>query len=335
LHHGLPPKQWDESVHHFMKQSHKQVKLMVRISYFVLAVVLCLSLSISWTGYGVAKDPVTPEQVVAAHLSSVGSPAAVAALKTLTFVGTTSVEFIQGATGKMSGTSMLVSDGNKLAIVLKYSDINYPGEYFAYNGKDVSVGHISPGQKSPLADFLFRYNGIMKEGLLGGVFSTGWPLLNLKDKPVTLTYREATIDGRRLHEIDYHPKQGLGDMKIKLYFDMETYRHVRTEYRLIVKDDMSAAPGGFGTRTGTFRAPGDADVPGFDSLQQGLPDSIYVLVEKFDDFKKVGAMTLPHSYSMDYSLEGQGHTFIGKWNMQAVQWAFNRALDEKLFLAQK
>ena len=126
----------------------------------------------------------------------------------------------------------------------------------------------------------------MKEGLLGGIFSTGWPLLNLKDKPVTLAYRETTIDGRRLHEIDYHPKQGFGDMKIKLYFDMETYRHVRTEYRLIVHDDMSAAPGGFGTRTGTYRAPAQRDVPGFDSLQQGLPDSIYVLVEKFDDFKK-------------------------------------------------
>ena len=151
---------------------------------------------------------------------------------------------------------MCVSDGKKLAIVLKYSDINYPGEYFAYNGKDVSVGYISPGQKSPLADFLFRYNGIMKEGLLGGVFSTGWPLLNLKDKPVTLAYREATIDGRRLHEIEYHPKQGFGDMKIKLYFDLETYRHVRTEYRLLVHDDMSAAPGGFRTRTGKFQAPG-------------------------------------------------------------------------------
>ena len=92
----------------------------------------------------------------------------------------------------------------------------------------------------------------MKEGLLGGVFSTGWPLLNLKDKPVTLAYREATLDGRRLHEIDYHPKQGFGDMKIKLYFDMETYRHVRTEYRLIVHDDMSAVPGGFGPGQGLF-----------------------------------------------------------------------------------
>ena len=73
----------------------------------------------------------------------------------------------------------------------------------------------------------------------------------------------------------------------------------------------------------------------FDSLRQGVPDSIYVLTEKFDDFKKVGAMTLPHSYTLDYSVEGQGSTFIAKWTMKASQWAFNRALDERLFVAQK
>jgi hypothetical protein len=164
----------------------------------------------------------------------------------------------------------------------------------------------------------------MKEGLLGGVFSTGWPLLNLKDKPVTLAYREATIDGRRLHEIEYRPNQGLRDMKIKLYFDLETYRHVRTEYRVQVRDDMSAASVSIG-----------GDTSGFATLRQGLPDSYYVLTEKFDDFKKVGAMMLPHSYTIDYSVEGQGHSFIAKWTMKAVQWAFNRIYDEKIFVAQK
>jgi hypothetical protein len=234
----------------------------------------------------------------------------------------------------MSGTSMCVSEGNKQAIVLNFGDINYPGEYFAYDGKDVSVGYISPGQRSPLADFLFRHNGIMKEGLLGGVFSEGWPLLNLQERQVELKYSETTIDGRRLHEIEYRPKQSLRDMKIKLYFDLETYRHIRTEYRVRVRDDMSAAPGGIGTRTGRFQEP-DQGTSGFDTLRQGLPDSIYVLIEKFDDFKKIGAMTLPHTYTMDYSVEGQGHAFIAKWTMKAVQWAFNRTYDERIFAAQK
>jgi hypothetical protein len=307
---------------------------MSRIGYFVSAAVLCHSLSASWIGYGFAKDQVAPEQVVAVHLKSLGSPEALAASKTLAFVGTTSVEFIQGMYGNMSGTSMCVSEGNKQAIVLKYGDVNYPGEYFAYDGKEVSVGYISPGQRSPLADFLFRHNGIMKEGLLGGVFSEGWPLLNLQKKQVELKYRETTIDGRRLHEIEYRPKQSLRNMKIKLYFDLDTYRHVRTEYRVQVRDDMSAAPGGSGTRTGKFQAPGDG-TGGFDTLRQGLPDSIYVLVEQFDDFQKVGAMTLPHTYTMNYSVEGQGQSFIAKWTMKAVQWAFNRTYDEKIFVAQK
>jgi hypothetical protein len=305
---------------------------MYRICYFVVAMVLCLSLSLSWTGYGFAEDQVNPEQVVATHLKSMGSPEALAALKSLLFVGTASVDFIQGASGSLSGTSMCASDGNKLAIVLKYPDINYPQEYFAYDGKEVSVGHISPGQRSPLADFLFQHNGIIKEGLLGGILSGGLPLQNLKEKQVDLKYSETKIDGRRLHEIEYRSKQSLRDLTIKLYFDFETYRHVRTEYRVRVKDDMTAAPGGDSTRTGQFQR---SEPSGFETLRGGLPESIYMLVEKFDDFKKVGAMTLPHSYTLDYSLEGQGHAFIAKWTMNVAQWAFNRTLDERIFVAQK
>jgi hypothetical protein len=174
----------------------------------------------------------------------------------------------------------------------------------------------------------------MKEGLLGGIFSEEWPMLKVQEKQADMEYHEATIDGRRLHEIEYRPKQSLRDMKIKLYFEPETYRHVRTEYRVRVRDDMSASPGGSGTRVGRYQEPsGDPD--GFATLSQGLPDSIYVLVERFDDFKKVGAMTLPHSYTLDYSVEGQGTSFIGKWTIKAVQWAFNRTYDEQIFKAQK
>jgi hypothetical protein len=306
---------------------------MSRTRYCVVTAVLCYFLQVSWTDHGFAKDPVTPEQIVASHLKSIGSPPALAALKTMAFVGTTSVDFIQGMTGNMSGNAMCVSEGSKQAIVLKFNDINYPGEYFAYDGKAVSVGHINPGQRSPLAEFLYKNNGIMKEGLLGGVFSKGWPLLNLQEKQFDLKYREATIDGRQLHEIEYRPKQSLRDMRIRLFFDMETYRHVRTEYRIRIRDDFSAAPGGGDTRRGKFQ---EADGSlGTDTLRNGLTDSIYVLTEKFDDFKKVGAMTLPHLYTIDYSIEGQGHTFIAKWTLKALQWAFNRTYDEKIFVAQK
>ena len=296
---------------------------MSKMSCFALAVVLFVFMSIDQPKRGLAKDQDPDvEKVVTGHINSIGDPAALAGIKSRAFLGTSSVEFVQGMRGNMNGQSMLVSEGQKLAIVMKYGDINYPGEYFAYDGKDVTVGYMSPGQRSPLADFLFRNNGLMKEGLLGGVLSGTWPLLNLQQSQAALKHRETTIEGRKLHEIEYTPKSRLGDVKIKMYFEPETFHHVRTEYRVRHKDDMSAGHG--------------ADPAGGRFiLREGVADSIYVLVETFDDFKKAGEMTLPHTYTIDYSFEGQGPSFVGKWVLKANQWSFTNTYDERIFKAQK
>jgi hypothetical protein len=123
-------------------------------------------------------------------------------------------------------------------------------------------------------------------------------------------------------------------MKIRMYFAPETFRHVRTEYQVRIRDDMSAAPGGGQTGAGKFQSAGQG-TDGFSILHQGLPDSIYMLVEKFNDFKKVGATVLPHSYTISYSVEGQGGSFIAEWAMKADQWGFNRTYDERIYKAQK
>ncbi len=296
---------------------------MLRIKCLVFALVLSFALSIVQPKSVLAKDQdLAAEKVVSEHLMSIGSPEVLAKIKSRAFLGTTSAEFFQGMTGSMNGSSMLVSDGAKLGIVLKYGDINYPGEYFAFDGKDVSVGNIKPGQRSPLADFIFRYTGLMKEGLLGGELSGGWALLDLQGRQVEMKNRMTTVDGKRLYEIEYRPKNALRDMKIKMYFDPETFHHVRTEYRVRHQDDMSAA------------TPADSNSGRF-VLREGVADSNYMLVEKFDDFKKEGELTLPHIYSIDYSLDGQGPSFVGRWTLKANRWSFNDTLDEKLFKAQK
>jgi hypothetical protein len=296
---------------------------MSKINWFVLIVGLCISPGFDQSDTGFAQD-LTVDKVVAEHLKSIGSPAVLSGIKSRAFVGTTSANFIQGGSGSMTGTSMFVSEGKKLGIVLKYGDINYPGEYFAFDGKDVSVGEISPGRRSPLADFLFRYNGLVKEGLMGGALAGSWPLLNLRERQADLKYRKATVDGRRMHEIEYRPKQGLKDVKINLFFDPDTFHHARTEYRVRIQDDMSASD-----------MPASGQPSGKFVLHDGVQDSFYELVEKFDDFKKVGEMVLPQSYTIEYSVEGQGSTFVAKWNLSATQWDFNKTYDERIFKAQK
>jgi hypothetical protein len=300
---------------------------------FILIACLCFSLLLTQSEASYAAEDLTPEKVIAEHVKSIGRPEYIAKLKSRSFVGTSDVKFIQGASGEMSGTSMMVSEGPKLAIVLKYGDVNYPGEYLAYDGKDVTVKQqfMSPGQKSPLADFLFRFNDIMKGGLIGGALSTAWPLLNMQDRQVDLKYRKTKVDGQELHEIEYHPKNGRGDLKIRIYFDLETFRHVRTEYRLRSREDRSFGNTENPLGTSKEEINRNTDV----LMKDARPESIYVLIEKFGNFKKIGGLVLPHSYEMDYSLEGSGHAFIGDWKVKAGTFVFNKAYDEKFFKAEK
>ncbi|NLV32494.1 MAG: hypothetical protein GXY47_15235 [Acidobacteria bacterium] len=301
---------------------------------FLLAAVLCLSGFVCLSDEVAADEELKPEQLVAAHVKSIGSPDYLARVRSRSFVGTTEVQFIQGMSGLLKGTSMFVSQGPQVGIVMKFQDINYPGEYFAYDGQEVTVGHMSPGQKSPIAEFLYRYNRLMKEGFIGGSLSTAWPLLTIDEQKVEMKSRKTKVEGKELYELEYRPKESLGDLRIKIYFDPETYRHVRTEYRIRVRDDMS-----FGGSS-TYDPLADESVVksaggGGMAIGESRPDSIYLLVEKFDNFKKVGNTVLPHKYVLDYSLEGSGHAFIANWTLNASTWVVNQKYDSKIFQAQK
>jgi len=287
----------------------------------------------------IGKDAgISPEELVAKHLKAFGDPGILAAVQSRVFVGSSSVRFVQGATGSMSGTSLYVSEGKKLGLTMKFADKDYPGEYFAFDGKEVSVGHINPGQKSPIADFLFRNGRIIKDGFIGGALSVNWPLLNIQERRPILKCQIKEIEGKELYELDYQPRDGFGDMKIKMFFDMETFNHVRTEYSVRVRDDVTATQS-YTPEVITSSSSSSSSSATLNKTSSTLfgstPESIYKLVEKFGDFKKVSGMMLPHSYSIDYEVEGQGHAFIGHWDMVAKQWIVNKAWDPLFFKAQK
>lgn len=298
---------------------------MSRRIWVTSAVVLCLIVVCLPNEFFAKDQDFTPEEVIAEHVKSLGNVKALANVKSRTFVGTSSAHFYQGMFGTLAGQSMYVTQGPKMGIVMKFPDRDYPGEYFAFDGDEVTVGHISPGQKSPVAEFLFRYNGLFKEGLMGGVLSPGWPLLKIEEKQPQMKYGEAKVEGRKLHMIEYRPKNRLGDVKIKLYFDWDTFRHVRTEYNVRHRLDASVLSEDTYTQEAFI-------------LTGNQPESIYRLVEIFDDFKKIGGdegIVLPESYQINYSVEGSGDAFVGEWKLKAATWGFNQALDDNLFRAQK
>jgi hypothetical protein len=303
------------------------------------AVVSCLLIltaqsNLSFAGSATADSELTPEKLIAEHIKSIGGPSILSSVQTRAFVGSTDVEFIQGMMGSIkNGTSMFVSDGKKLGIVLKYGSVDYPEEYFSYNGNEVSVGHISPGQRSPLADFFYRFSGIVKEGFIGGTLSLSWPsLLDNPEIQAKLKYKKTKVEGRELNELEW-PISILGNVRIRMFFEPGTFRHVRTEYHIRIKEDVSVQNSD--TYLGEMATSEDGSGRSNLLRKDLIPDSIYALIETFDDYKKVSGMTLPHKYTLEYSLEGQGHSFIGKWTINARKWIFNRTFDEKIFKAQK
>ncbi|MDM7998341.1 MAG: hypothetical protein QUT30_21945 [Acidobacteriota bacterium] len=298
--------------------------------------ILAAVLFLHCTAGNADDNKLSAETVVAKHLQSIGRPEVLKNIQARAFKGSASFEFIQGMSGSStSGTVIFASDGKRSAIKLTYNDLVYPGEHFAFDGEDVTVGHISPGQRSPLADFIYRYNGALKEGLLGGVWSLSWPLLDLQKKKPDLKYKEARVSGRPMHELEYRPKKSFGDLKVKLFFDFETFRHVRTEYRVRVRNDNSTRSEAGERRRGVgiSRYP-DSDPSS--EIHDDVPDSIYLLIEKFDDFRDHDGVLLPTVCSYEYSVEGQGNSIVAHWTMKADgPFAHNGKIPEDFFVAQK
>ena len=112
-----------------------------------------------------------------------------------------------------------------------------------------------------------------------------------------------------LHDLEYHPKHS-DDLQIHIYFDPETFHHVKTVYSMAVMPNMGPSITS-------------------SSKQQEIR---YTIEERFADFKTENGVTLPSTYSLEYTQETQsGRTTVLHWDMTATQTVDNIGLDPKNF----
>jgi hypothetical protein len=291
-----------------------------------------------------AQDQVlTVKELIAKHLAAIGTPEYLAKIKSRGVAGKAMVKFVQGASGTLSdGSFLCVSEGKNLGMKIAFNDINYPGEHFAYNGIETSVKDVAPGRKSPLADFIFTYDSILKHGYLGGILSLSWPLLDYKEGQL-----EFQLVKEKIKDLEFYVLQtNMKDVKIRLFFDTKTFRHMRTEYLVRHKENVAANSSIVNTDTSlSEQAPSSApatrmsDRTPRSSIREAEPDSIYKLVEKFDLYaagSKEDPLFLPHSYGIELSLEGHGQSFLAQWSMVINVWTNNgKNIDKSFFMAQK
>ncbi|MDT5270572.1 MAG: hypothetical protein QOH49_2758 [Acidobacteriota bacterium] len=258
-----------------------------------------------------ADDKMTAEQVIAKHLEAIGPQAARAAAQTRIVGGSSRAIFkARSTSGAIDGQVVIASTDNKVVLGMKFDAPNYPGERFGFDGKKFTVGHLTPGVRSQIGNFALTNSEIFKEGLVGGTLTSAWPLLNLSERKAKVEYGGTDkINDRLVHKIKYYPNKG-SDLKIALFFDAETFQHVRTQYDRVI-----------GARLGSG---------GVDS-SASQQETRYKIIEDFGDYKQEGKLKLPHSYKLQLEIDKTGGGSLDRWEMTLDQFAFDQEIDDRMF----
>lgn len=259
-----------------------------------------------------AEDSVKPEELLQKHLESIGTLEARNAAKSRVLQGTAAYRLITGGSGEITGKSVMVSEADKFQLLLKVNAIKYHGEKFVRNGgKTFVYGTYDDATRSEFGEFLRSQDSPLREGLLGGVLSTGWPLLDLSAHGAKLHF-----DGRKkvnnveMLAVSYRPKKST-DLDITLYFDPTTFRHVMTLY-------TSSRSSGIGM--------------GGEQESARRNEARYRIEERFSDFKSIDGVTLPFRYDLRYQQELQnGFTKLVEWDVAANDIQNNISLDPRNF----
>ena len=112
-----------------------------------------------------------------------------------------------------------------------------------------------------------------------------------------------------MHEVGYRPRKGSSDLKVSLFFDPETFRHVRTKYSFEIGATI-------GTR---------------ENSNQNT-ETYYSLTEDFDDFREVDGLTLPHKYRMQFSVESRSGSALHDWTVMIKKIEHNTKIDDVVFV---
>jgi hypothetical protein len=253
----------------------------------------------------------TAEDVIARHLESLGGAEARASVKSRVMQGTVLATVRIGGGGELKGGAVMASQGPMSLIGLIFGTQDYGNEKMAFDGNKLTLGELRPGTRTRLGGFVLTHDIIFKEGLIGGTLSASWPLLDLSGHNPKLRYSGTKkINGRQTHVLEYEPRSG-GNLDIKLFFDAETFQHVRTEYLQ------------------EFLAP-TVSRPEIAAGQQGTR---LKFTEDFSDYRKEGGLTLPHTYKMQLTFESERNPLLQDWVVSLSQFLFNKQLDVKQFNA--
>jgi len=264
-----------------------------------------------------------PEDLIARHLQSIGTPEARKA-KSRVIEGTANYKILVGGSGQLSGKAAMVSEQRKMNLLLKLMTADYRGEQIVFDGDRVKVvGTYADKSRSEFGEFILANDSPIREGLLGGVLSTGWALEDIDGrKPKLHLEGKKQIDGRSLEALRYQPKKST-DLQIVLYFDPETGRHVKTVYTASQQPIARQTIG---------MDPSSAQMDSAEVRSARSQQTRFRIEEDFSDFQTTEGLTLPANYQLRFTEELEnGFTKSVWWNVTSNRVLNNVSLDPRNF----
>jgi hypothetical protein len=272
----------------------------------LIPVIICVFFNIAFAqDKRLSKPPkLSAEEILIKHRASVGNPTALQKIKSriMVGVGTFSTKL---KPGKIGGPAQFASDDNKVLLAILLNSNDYPFEKFAFDGKDLTAATLPEGGYSPLGDYLKKNKHIVKSGLMGGVLRVGGPAFRPNAETKFEEAGISKIDDRYVYKIRASTP-GMGGMAISLFFDSDTFHHVRTVY-FYRTDGVPVNP----------NAPLDPTAPrGGD----------FTLTEDFSNFASVDDLILPLRYVVEYTTN---NSLI--WTINFTKAYNNQPIDATVF----
>lgn len=277
-------------------------------SLLKLSTIYVLLLSLPIYLYG--QDKLKVSEIVSKHVASIGTPDAIAAAANRKIEGTAQARRIQNNFLTVEGKSLLASATDKFLLLMAFeatSDDAYKLERISFDGKKTNIPYVTESSRSAIGSFVYDYPEIAKQGLLGGPLFSSWALLDAAGKIGNLSLQgKEKIGDIEAYKIRCVPRGGSA-LTIKLYFDTQTFRLVRTEYQ----------------RTVT------AGTVGVDEGR--VTESRYKLIEDFSDYKQINGVTLPVTYKITFRVDTSrlGREF--EWVMKFNRFVFDQQIQPDVF----
>ena len=258
---------------------------------------------------GVANaQKVTAEDVVAKHLASVGSGITVGRIRNRMIVGEVVVTFVSQRNQKAEGRVVFASEKEKNYFGTKLNASDYVGEEFKFDGANSAIGYANLGTRTVLGNFVQSNNWMVADSVFGGVLASSWVLTRNVGNAKLSFDGIKKVDGKDSYVLTYSRKGG-SDISVRLFFDKETYHHVRTEYKRTSSAGIGTSP----------------------DQSSGFSETRIKLTEDFSDFRDESGLMLPHRYRIEYNVTGQRGTTELLWDHALTNFLFNQNLDASTF----